>query len=70
MFSSVIPANIPLGNSQALKAEHRTVGVITKIDLAGARDKVEQKILGTVSDNVMLPNGCITYSIYSIIILN
>jgi hypothetical protein len=42
------------------KALSRTVAVITKIDLASARDKVEQKIMGTAPDNVELPNGCIT----------
>ena len=56
---------MPLGNSQALreaqraKALHRTVGVITKVDLATARDRVEQKVLGTAHDNVTLPNDYI-----------
>eukprot|EP00026_Physarum_polycephalum_P003295 Phypoly_transcript_03305.p1 GENE.Phypoly_transcript_03305~~Phypoly_transcript_03305.p1 ORF type:complete len:716 (+),score=87.52 Phypoly_transcript_03305:200-2347(+) len=62
---AIIPANVPLGNSQALreaqrvKALYRTVGVITKVDLASPRDKVEQKIMGTIADYVDLPKGYI-----------
>lgn len=60
-----MPATSPPSNSQALrevqraKALHRTVAVITKVDLATSRDRVDQRILGTAPDSVPLPNGCI-----------